>query len=42
MKLRSLSLTNVRRFAGETAALNDIGDGITVFSAPNEPFSEIA
>ncbi|TCP38809.1 AAA family ATPase [Rhodovulum marinum] len=36
MKLRALQLTNVRRFAGQTAALDEIGDGITVFSAPNE------
>jgi DNA repair exonuclease SbcCD ATPase subunit len=36
MKLRSVHLTNVRRFAGKTARLDDIGDGITVFCAPNE------
>ena len=28
MKLRSLSLTNVRRFAGQTATIEEIGDGI--------------
>ncbi|WP_068110668.1 ATP-binding protein [Tropicimonas marinistellae] len=36
MKLRSLSLTNVRRFAGQTATIGEIGDGITVLSAANE------
>lgn len=36
MKLRSIELTNVRRFAGKTAALSGIGDGITVLSEPNE------
>ena len=28
MKLRSLHLTNVRRFAGQTASIEGIGDGI--------------
>ncbi|MEX5729163.1 DNA repair exonuclease SbcCD ATPase subunit [Rhodovulum iodosum] len=36
MKLRALALTNVRRFAGQTARIDDIGDGITVLAAPNE------
>lgn len=36
MKLRSIELTNVRRFAGKTAALSGIGDGVTVLSEPNE------
>lgn len=36
MKLRALSLTNVRKFAGKTASLSGIGDGITVVSEANE------
>lgn len=36
MKLRSIELTNVRRFAGKSATLSGIGDGITVLSEPNE------
>ncbi|MFV0515725.1 MAG: AAA family ATPase [Jhaorihella sp.] len=36
MKLRALSLTNVRKFAGKTATLSGIGDGITVVSEANE------
>jgi hypothetical protein len=36
MKLRSIELTNVRRFAGRRAILGGIGDGITVLSEPNE------
>ena len=36
MKLRSLSLTNVRKFAGRTATISDIGDGVTVVSEANE------
>ena len=36
MKLRSLSLTNVRKFGGRTASLRDIGDGVTVISEANE------
>jgi DNA repair exonuclease SbcCD ATPase subunit len=36
MKLRSIKLTNVRRFAGMTATLSGIGDGITILSEPNE------
>lgn len=36
MKLRSLTLTNVRKFGGRTATLSEIGDGITVVSEANE------
>ena len=36
MKIRSLQLTNVRRFAGRTARIEGIGDGITVLCEPNE------
>jgi len=36
MRLRAIELANVRRFAGQRAALAGIGDGITVLSAPNE------
>lgn len=36
MKLRSIELTNLRRFAGQRASLTGIGDGITVLSEPNE------
>lgn len=36
MKLRSIKLTNVRRFGGKTASLTGISDGITVLSEPNE------
>lgn len=36
MKLRAIHLTNVRRFAGETASITGIGDGVTTISAPNE------
>ncbi len=36
MKIRSLTLTNVRKFAGRTAALTGITDGITVVSEANE------
>lgn len=36
MRLRSIELTNVRRFAGKRARLSGIGDGITVLSEPNE------
>ena len=36
MRLRSIELTNVRRFAGQRARLSGIGDGITVLSEPNE------
>lgn len=36
MKIRALELTNIRRFAGQTARLSGIGDGITVLCEPNE------
>jgi hypothetical protein len=36
MKLRAIRLTNVRRFAGQTAAIEDLGDGLSVIAAPNE------
>ncbi len=36
MKLRSLSLSNVRKFAGQTAKISGIGDGVTVVSEANE------
>lgn len=36
MKLRAIELTNVRRFAGRSARLSGIGDGITVLCEPNE------
>lgn len=36
MRLRSVELTNIRRFAGKRARLDGIGDGITVLSEPNE------
>ncbi|MDN5567301.1 MAG: AAA family ATPase, partial [Paracoccus sp. (in: a-proteobacteria)] len=36
MKIRSVQLTNIRRFAGQTARIDGIGDGITVLSEPNE------
>jgi DNA repair exonuclease SbcCD ATPase subunit len=36
MRLRSIELTNVRRFAGQRALLSGIGDGITVLSEANE------
>ncbi len=36
MKLRSISLTNVRRFAGTTACLDGLGDGLNLVAAPNE------
>lgn len=36
MKLRSLTLTNVRKFGGQTATINGIGDGVTVISEANE------
>ncbi|WP_207472335.1 AAA family ATPase, partial [Paracoccus fontiphilus] len=36
MKIRALHLTNVRRFAGHTARIEGIGDGITVLCEPNE------
>ncbi len=36
MKLRSLTLTNVRKFGGQTATISGIGDGVTVISEANE------
>lgn len=36
MKLRRLNLTNVRRFAGQTATLGPFGDGLTTITAENE------
>lgn len=36
MRIRSLALTNIRRFAGQTARIEGIGDGITVLCEPNE------
>ncbi|MFP4359864.1 MAG: AAA family ATPase, partial [Alphaproteobacteria bacterium] len=36
MKLRAIRLRHVRRFAGEGAALDGIGDGVNVLAAPNE------
>ena len=36
MKLRHLTLTNVRRFAGRTAAIGPFGDGLTTITAENE------
>lgn len=36
MRLRTIELTNVRRFAGQRVSLGGIGDGITVLCEPNE------
>lgn len=36
MKLRSLELTNVRRFGSKTAVLGPFGDGLTTITAGNE------
>ncbi|MEP3441163.1 MAG: AAA family ATPase [Sulfitobacter sp.] len=36
MKLRSLTLTNVRKFANQTASITGIGDGVTVVAQANE------
>ncbi|MBO0346238.1 AAA family ATPase [Roseibium sp. CAU 1637] len=36
MKLRKLTLHNVRRFTGRTAALGPFGDGLTTITAENE------
>jgi DNA repair exonuclease SbcCD ATPase subunit len=36
VKLRSIHLTNVRRFAGATATIDGIGGGVSVVGAPNE------
>lgn len=35
MKIRAIELTNIRRFAGQTARI-EVGDGVTVLSEPNE------
>lgn len=36
MKLRTIELTNIRRFAGQRAKMTGIGDGLTVLAEPNE------
>lgn len=36
MKLRSITLTNVRRFTGAPVTLDGLGDGLNVVAAPNE------
>jgi hypothetical protein len=36
MRLRAIRLTNVRRFVGETASIEGLGDGLSVICAPNE------
>ncbi len=36
MKIRAITLRNVRRFAGQTARLSGIADGITTITEPNE------
>jgi hypothetical protein len=36
MKLRAIRLTNLRRFAGQTAAIEGLGEGLSVIAAPNE------
>ncbi len=36
MKIRAVELTNLRRFAGQRARIDGIGDGISVLSQPNE------
>jgi hypothetical protein len=36
MRLRAIRLTNVRRFAGQTAVIETFGDGLSVVCAPNE------
>lgn len=36
MKIRAIELTNLRRFAGQRARIDGIGDGISVLSQPNE------
>ena len=36
MKLRAIELTNLRRFAGQRARIDGIGDGISVLSECNE------
>lgn len=36
MKLRAVELADVRRFAGQVARVDGIGDGVSVLAAPNE------
>lgn len=36
MKIRAIELTNIRRFAGHTARIEGMGDGIVVLCEPNE------
>lgn len=36
MRIRAIELTNIRRFAGHTARIEGMGDGITVLCEPNE------
>ena len=36
MKLRSISLSNVRKFAGQTATISGISDGVSVVAQANE------
>ena len=36
MKIRAVELTNLRRFGGQRARLDAIGDGISILSQPNE------
>lgn len=36
MRIRAIELTNIRRFAGHTARIDNIGDGITVLCELNE------
>lgn len=36
MKIRAIELTNLRRFAGQRARIDGIGDGVSVLSQPNE------
>ena len=36
MKIRAIELTNLRRFGGQRARIEGIGDGISVLSQPNE------
>ena len=36
MKIRAIELTNLRRFAGQRARIDGIGDGISVLSQPND------
>lgn len=36
MRIRAIELSNIRRFAGQRARIEGIGDGITVLCEPNE------